>query len=481
MKIDLKKLEKLNKMIKKIAKKFCLDFFPQEFDIIPAQKMLEIMAYGFSVNFSHWSFGRDYEKYRTMYEYKVTPLPMEVVYNSNPCRAYLMKGNPLAVQLLTMAHVYAHNDFFKSNKRFQKIKRNVIPDLKLIEDKIRNYSQKYGLERVEELITAGMALWSNIDPDTILEREDRAERIKKMIADYAAQYRKENGRPSSVKEKQKLRESLENKSPLTPEKDFLLYIIKNATHLKEWERDILEIIRDESLYQLPVKKTKIMNEGWAALWHKRIMQELYRQGKISSADWETFCRYHSRVLASSKNKLNPYLMGTTIWEDIERKQGKEKMFQIRKDYTDYLFVKEFLTQEIIDQLEYYIYQEVPKPDGSKELIIVETDAEKIRDRLVATLAYQGPSIKIINGNLLNQGVLLLKHFHEGMDLDPEYRDKTLEHIYYIWKRPVILLSKETLDEKQGEKNVIHTYNGNEHERAEISEEMASKLAINKRP
>ena len=38
---------------------------PQEFDVVPAEKMLEIMAYRLPVNYSHWSFGRDYEIERT--------------------------------------------------------------------------------------------------------------------------------------------------------------------------------------------------------------------------------------------------------------------------------------------------------------------------------------------------------------------------------------------------------------------------------
>ena len=34
-----------------------------------------------------------------------------MVINANPCIAYLMKENSLLLQILTMAHVYGHNDF----------------------------------------------------------------------------------------------------------------------------------------------------------------------------------------------------------------------------------------------------------------------------------------------------------------------------------------------------------------------------------
>ena len=58
---DVKKLIKVEKEIVKIATEMGLEWLPQEFDIISAEKMFEIMAYDFPTNYSHWSFGRDYE------------------------------------------------------------------------------------------------------------------------------------------------------------------------------------------------------------------------------------------------------------------------------------------------------------------------------------------------------------------------------------------------------------------------------------
>ena len=53
-----------------------------------------------------------------MYDHGVTGLPYEMVINSNPCLAYLMRDNSLCLQILTIAHVYGHNDFFKNNFTF---------------------------------------------------------------------------------------------------------------------------------------------------------------------------------------------------------------------------------------------------------------------------------------------------------------------------------------------------------------------------
>lgn len=81
------RLVKADAHIQKIVQEFGLDCYEQEFDVIPAQKMLEIMAYRLPVNYSHWSFGRDFEREKTQYEH-TGGIPYEVVLNNNPSRAF---------------------------------------------------------------------------------------------------------------------------------------------------------------------------------------------------------------------------------------------------------------------------------------------------------------------------------------------------------------------------------------------------------
>ena len=164
MEPDLERISKFDEKIREIAKNFGLDFFPQEFDAIPAQKMLEIMAYRFPVNFSHWSFGRDYERERTKYEHGFG-LPYEVVLNSNPSRAYLMTTNPFPVQVMVMAHVYAHNDFMKNNFHFAPTRRDILPSASETAIRFQGYEKRYGQEDVERLIDNGLSIELNVDPD----------------------------------------------------------------------------------------------------------------------------------------------------------------------------------------------------------------------------------------------------------------------------------------------------------------------------
>src|SRR3954467_8024543 len=112
-------LERWDERIREKADQFGLDVYPQEFEICDHNDMLGYMAYsGMPSHYPHWSYGKSYEKLKTLYDYGVSGLPYEMVINSNPALAYLMRDNSLLLQILTMAHVYGHNDFFANNFTF---------------------------------------------------------------------------------------------------------------------------------------------------------------------------------------------------------------------------------------------------------------------------------------------------------------------------------------------------------------------------
>ena len=116
--VELKRLQKIEKRVYEIASENGLIFCDIEFDIVPKEKMFEIMAYGMPGQISNWKFGRDYEKTRTIYEKMGAGLPYEVVVHTDPSRAYLMKDNTIAVQSLILSHVVAHVAFFTMNQNF---------------------------------------------------------------------------------------------------------------------------------------------------------------------------------------------------------------------------------------------------------------------------------------------------------------------------------------------------------------------------
>ena len=134
-------LERWDEIIREKADSFGLDVYPQEFEICDHNDMLGYMAYsGMPSHYPHWSYGKSFEKLKTMYDYGVSGLPYEMVINSNPALAYLMRDNTLCLQILTIAHVYGHNDFFKNNFNFRQTRAEfTISTFKAHAHRVRSY------------------------------------------------------------------------------------------------------------------------------------------------------------------------------------------------------------------------------------------------------------------------------------------------------------------------------------------------------
>lgn len=466
---ELKRLSQFDEEIQKIARQFGLDCFPQEFDVIPAQKMLEILAYRFPVNFSHWSFGRDYERERTRYEYGFG-VPYEVVLNSDPSRAYLMNTNPFPVQVMVMAHVYAHNDFMKNSFYFRPTRRDILPSASEAAIRFQKYEKRFGLEEVEHVVDSGIAIEVNIDPDFFIREESEEEQKERLSTPSARPEirgayddliaRKKPDRPPS--------DHYDKKTPLEPERDVLLYIINHSPKpLREWEKDVLSVIRDQSRYFMPQRRTKIMNEGWATFWHMKIMDCLFKEGLLNAEEHGYYNLYNARVLATNPRMPNPYLVGLKMFEDIEDRwntgkfgreweeckdpkkreawdlglgQGREKIFEVRRRFSDRFFIEEFLTEKLVEDLDLYLY-EGKQEHGEIRYVISDRDWRRIKNLLVSQLSTFGtPLILVEDGDYKGKRELYLKHAFEGIELDQEYREKTLERIFYLWDRPVHLES-----------------------------------------
>jgi stage V sporulation protein R len=117
MAYDLIEISKWLDKTEEAALSLGLDIYPQEFEFYKSKdSFLSIVSQNaFPELFFHWSFGREFENYRFLDENRAQGI-QEVVRNSNPCRAYMWGYNSLSFQILIGAHVYAHNNFFKTNK-----------------------------------------------------------------------------------------------------------------------------------------------------------------------------------------------------------------------------------------------------------------------------------------------------------------------------------------------------------------------------
>ena len=154
-------LEHWDAKILESVEAYGLDCFPQEFEVCDHHEMIAYMAYsGMPSHYPHWSYGKSYEKTKTLYDYGVSGLPYEMVINSDPALAYLMADNSLCLNVLTIAHVYGHNDFFKNNFTFDVTRPEfAIGSSKAHAERVRSYAEDHGIgtAKVEETLDAAHA------------------------------------------------------------------------------------------------------------------------------------------------------------------------------------------------------------------------------------------------------------------------------------------------------------------------------------
>ena len=182
----VKDLEYWDERVRELVAEIGLDCYPQEFEICDQNSMLGYMAYhGMPSHYPHWSFGKAYEQTKTMYDHGVSGLPYEMVINANPALAYLMRDNSLCLQILTIAHVYGHNDFFKNNFTFSSATdaKETLASFKARADRVRGYIEdpSIGGDAVEEFLDAAHALSFNRSRNLAIKKLKPAEQRQRLI------------------------------------------------------------------------------------------------------------------------------------------------------------------------------------------------------------------------------------------------------------------------------------------------------------
>jgi stage V sporulation protein R len=466
-------LAEIQTRVEGYARDYGLDFFPTIFELVDADQLNAVAAYGgFPTRYPHWRFGMEYEQLSKGYHYGLQKI-YELVINNNPCYAYLMRSNGLVDQKLVMAHVYGHCDFFKNNYWFSQTNRKMMDEMANHGNRIRRYMDRFGQEEVEMFIDACLSVEDLIDIHSpFVKRSSERDRYafdrahddvdapprpgRFASKDYMESFINPPAALAAEAQRLQQEQQREARFPAEPMRDVMLFLLEHAP-LKAWQLDVLSIIRDEAYYFAPQAQTKIMNEGWASYWHSTIMT---RQG-LEAADVVCYCDHHSGTLASSPTKLNPYKLGIELFRDIEerwnkgrfgkeydecddlvRKRdwdtganlGRQKIFEVRKIHNDLTFIDEFLTLDFCRQYKLFSFGYNASSDAYE---IESREFPKIKQQLLFNLTNVGrPMIMVRDGNYRNRGELFLQHQFNGVELKSNYALDTLVSLQKLWGRPV---------------------------------------------
>jgi stage V sporulation protein R len=423
---DLAKLETIISEIMTLARASRLDFYPMRFEVCPPEVICTFGAYGMPTRFSHWSFGKAYARIKMHNDYGLNRI-YEMVINTDPCYAFLLHNNSPLQSKLVVAHTLAHSDFFKHNAYFSNTARDMLEVMALAAERIQGYELLYGRECVEEFLTAVLAVQEHVEPhqrivrpkatlDTVLHAPDGIVPLENPKNDPA-------GKVPALHE---------------PEKDLLLFLAEHAPELTDWERDIILIVRKETLYFWPQLTTKILNEGWATYWHTRLLREM----ELEEDEAMEFAFTNALLMQPGKTGLNPYLTGFRMMEDIERRYGVEKLFEVRSVENDLSLFRNYLTEELVKELDLYVYRLV-----GQDWREVTREWEKVREVLLHGLVNGGnPYLVVADDNYKQRGELYIKHVFDERELDVYQLERALAHVFRLWRRPVHL--ETVLDGRQ---------------------------------
>ncbi|WP_053959002.1 SpoVR family protein [Sulfobacillus thermosulfidooxidans] len=398
--------------IEDLARSAGLDPLPVCFEDVPPSILYEYAAYWLPGRFSHWSFGKQYQLLKTSYEYGFSKI-YELVLDTFPAYAFVLAHNSPLENILVHCHVMGHADFFGNNFLFQSDKKHLLMMVRAHARRIRHYEYLYGIDVVERFLDAVLSI---------------AEHVAYFMPGLASARLESSPGCASF-----LRHVIQHHDS-DPE-DILGFISRHSPVLKDWQRDIASMIAMEMTYFWPHRRTKIINEGWAVLWHEYLIQHM----DLDEADYWDFARLHAQILSPRGNQINPYALGYAIFQRIVRTQGVQEAFVVRQIHDDVSLIRNYLTPDIAQGLGLFVYE---KEQGIAREI--GRDFKDIRRYLLQRLTHGGiPVIHVRDGDFHHRGELYLVHQHDGQDLDLLYAERTLAYVYELWGRPIFL---ETLHE-----------------------------------
>ncbi len=349
MQREADRLEEVVTEASNLAARFGLEPYPVNYWIVDYDEMNELIAYGgFQQRYPHWRWGMAYDRQQKQGQF-LGGKAFEIVNNDNPAHAFLQVSNSLADQKAVITHVEAHADFFNNNEWFGLFADD--PDAAAMlarhADTIEEYMHDPEIDRaeVEKWIDHVLCLEDNIDQHAIyepvsadgdvpeletadideeLEDLELSEEVRRQVFDdewLEAQSEDEDG-PSFPEE---------------PDPDVLGFLRKHgkqyddeagkALEMEDWQKDILGILRREAYYFAAQQMTKVMNEGWAALFESKMMTD---ENFAGEDEFITYADHMAKVLGAPG--LNPYKLGMQLWEYIENTENRrhvaEKLLRV---------------------------------------------------------------------------------------------------------------------------------------------------------
>jgi stage V sporulation protein R len=459
-------IETYHQEIRRTAESFKLDTYPIQLEVITSEQMMDAYAsVGMPVIYRHWSYGKQFIATEKNYKRGHMGLAYEIVINSDPCIAYLMEENTMAMQALVIAHAaYGHNSFFKGNYLFR-----MWTDASSIVDYLvyaRNYvtecEERHGVDAVEELLDSCHALMNyGVDryrrpqkrslAQEVSQRTEREHHLQQQVNDL---WRTLPRRAEATADVDSMR-----RFPAEPQENLLYFIEKNAALLEPWQREIVRIVRKVAQYFYPQRQTQVMNEGWATFWHYTLLNTMYDRGLLGDGFMIEWLSSHTSVVHQppvghrAYNGINPYALGFAMFTDLRRiceKPTEEDrrwfpdyagsdwlttLDHAMRNFKDESFVGQFLSPKTMRDFRLFAVRDhADQPELEISAIHDDSGYQALRESLSSQydIGSREPDIQVWNVNVRGDRSLTLRHVQRSGRPLHDGTHEVLKHVARLW-------------------------------------------------
>ncbi len=442
--------------------------------------------------------------------------PYETVINTRPAISFYNDNNPDWLNVMIFYHVIGHIDFFQNNHYYRHtwsddFTGNALSDKRLIAQ-LRAKKGRW-VDYVIEFARGVDNLVQYFSELSSLHRPAKSTESKRLdfyfdvfiqdinklsTHEYIKEIKRYNdciaeskiiGEASFFTEvdlkhpefKELFNKSLEKK--IKQKLDVLQYLMEYSPFLNKeenrWMKSVMQVVRDTSLFFQPQIRTKIMNEGWASYWHENLF---LRDDRITGHE-VGFARLHAGVTSMPKVGLNPYALGLRLFDYIEKMadqgkysyeyqktlkidkrkkfdsktgRGKDFIFKVRQDFSDFTFLNTFLDQDFATQHNLFVAGK--RLNKEKKVYEYYIKSKKLKDylKMLENSLYHPPHIEVKSEKIENDTLYLYHHFEEK-PLVKEFIQNTMLGIEYLWGNPVHLETSEVAPTSQPQQSDFTYY------------------------
>ncbi len=431
--------------------------------------------------------------------------PYETVINTRPAISYYNDNNPDWLNVMIFYHVLGHIDFFQNNRSFRHTWDDDFAGRALADKRaIGRLRSEHG-RWVDYVIEFARSLDNLVDYHGLLSQLHRPphgdwsarldwyldvflQEVKPVkVSEYVAEVERYNqcqrdhgeaGEDAFFAEVQRRHPEFQ----ATYEKshgrhrdnlrDIMAYVLDHSPVLEReenrWMRQVMQIVRETSLYFQPQIRTKIMNEGWASYWH----ETLFMQDDRIIGHEVDFARINAGVTSMPRVGLNPYALGMRLFYFIEEAgdrgrysqdflrlldrherekfdrgtaSGRDLIFAVRENLDDFLFTSMFLEQDFVDRHKLFVADKKLDEQRMVWQWYVKSRSAADYRQMVHDQLYHPPYVTIDPARSKPGGEITLTHHFEGKPLVRDYISGTLLGLEYLWGGPAVLETTEVKD------------------------------------